>query len=125
MLLLKKTLKPIGIGSILRLTPKTIDIYNSKKMSAEPLRGNAWIVVGILNSSKQRMFRLEKLFLYSTKEDNTKVFTSKSPFLIDFSIISESRLIEHSSYIDIFGERGKIQVMNYLNKKHGITFKRL
>jgi hypothetical protein len=122
MLLVKRATKPLGIGSIVKITSESLNIYYSKKSGGfnDRLTDQRYIVLGKMNSCDQKIIRLMPIQATSYPEGNASHFRSSKKrklLYVALSAVEDSK----QSYLSIFGEEGRNEVQNHLLITHGIN----
>jgi len=124
MLLVKRATKPLGIGSIVKITQKALNIYYSKKSGRfnDRLIDQKYIVLGKMNSCDQKIVRLLPVQTTSYQENNTRNvrfnnYKKRKLIFIALSAVEDSK----QSYLSIFGEAGRNEIQDYLLSKHGVN----
>lgn len=122
MLLVKRATKPLGIGSIVKITSEALNIYYSKKSGGfnDRLTGQKYIVLGKMNSCDQKIIRLMPIQTTSYPEGNANHFRlskKRKLLFVALSAVEDSK----QSYLSIFGADGRNEVQNHLLITHGIS----
>lgn len=122
MLLVKRATKPLGIGSIVKITSEALNIYYSKKSGEfnDRLKDQKYIVLGKMNSCDQKIIRLMPIQTASYPEGNENHFRlskKRKLLFVALSAVEDSK----QSYLSIFGADGRNEVQNHLLTTHGIS----
>jgi len=122
MLLVKRATKPLGIGSIVKITSEALNIYYSKKSGGfnDRLTYQKYIVLGKMNSCDQKIIRLIPIQTTSYPEGNANHFRlskKRKLLFVALSAVEDSK----QSYLSIFGADGRNEVQNHLLITHGIN----
>lgn len=122
MLLVKRATKPLGIGSIVKITSEALNIYYSKKSGRfnDRLTDQKYIVLGKMNSCDQKIIRLMPIQTTSYREGNANLFRlskKRKLLFVALSAVEDSK----QSYSFIFGEDGRNEVQNHLLTTYGIS----
>lgn len=122
MLLVKRATKPLGIGSIVKITSEALNIYYSKKSGGfnDRLRDQKYIVLGKMNSCDQKIIRLMPIQTTYYPEGNANHFRiskKRKLLFVALSAVEDSK----QSYLFIFGADGRKEVQNHLLITHGIN----
>lgn len=122
MLLVKRATKPLGIGSIVKITSEALNIYYSKKSGGfnDRLRDQKYIVLGKMNSCDQKIIRLMPIQAAFYPEGNANHFRlskKRKLLFVALSAVEDSK----QSYLSIFGADGRNEVQNHLLTTHGIS----
>jgi hypothetical protein len=122
MLLVKRATKPLGIGSIVKITSEALNIYYSKKSGGfnDRLTDQKYIVLGKMNSCDQKIIRLMPIQTTSYPEGNANHFRiskKRKLLFVALSAVEDSK----QSYLSIFGADGRNEVQNHLLITHGIN----
>jgi hypothetical protein len=121
MFLVKKATKPLGIGSIIKVSKENLNKYYTKKSGAynDRLTDQKYIVLGKVNSCDQKIIRVINVFTGSYQQGNTNYFIGRKKARLTFlalSVIEDTK----QSYTSIFGDIGRLDVQDKLLKVHGI-----
>lgn len=122
MLLVKRATKPLGIGSIVKITSEALNIYYSKKSGGfnDRLTDQKYIVLGKMNSCDQKIIRLIPIETRSYPGGNANYFRlskKRKLLFVALSAVEDSKQL----YLTIFGEDGRNEVQNHLLRVHGIS----
>lgn len=122
MLLVKRATKPLGIGSIVKITSEALNIYYSKKSGGfnDRLTDQKYIVLGKMNSCDQKIIRLIPIQTTAYPEGNANHFRlskKRKLLFVALSAVEDSK----QSYLSIFGADGRNEVQNHLLITHGIN----
>lgn len=126
MFLVKKATKPLGLGSMVKVSKEKLDIYSKKKSGGfnDNLTDQKYIVIGKVNSCDQKIVRVLHIYTGSTNEYNTSYFTSRKKARLTFlalSIVEETK----QSYLAVFGGNGKKEVQDNILRIHGANITRV
>ena len=121
MLLVKRAAKPLGIGSIVKITSEALNVYYSKKSGGfnDRLTDQKYIVLGKMNSCDQKIIRLIPIQTTSYPVGNANTFRlskKRKLLFVALSAVEDSK----QSYLSIFGADGRNEVLNHLLRVHGI-----
>jgi hypothetical protein len=117
MLLVKRATKPLGVGSIVKVTPEALRTYGTKKSGTfnDRLTDKKFIVLGKVNSCEQKIIRVIEI-----PDGNASQFRYQKKQKLRFISLSS---IEDSkqTYFSIFGTDGRLEVQAKLLNAHGLN----
>jgi hypothetical protein len=122
MLLVKRATKPLGVGSIVKVTPEALRTYGTKKSGTfnDRLTDKKFIVLGKVNSCEQKIIRVIEIQTGSYPDGNASQFRYQKKQKLRFISLSS---IEDSkqTYFSIFGTDGRLEVQAKLLNAHGLN----
>lgn len=126
MFLIKKATRPLGIGSIVKVSQNKLDIYYKKKSGGfnDELTDQKYIILAKMNSCEQKILRVLNVYTRSHPQVNTNYFMARKKVRLTFLALSAIEDTKQS-YSTVFGDDGKKEIKDNILKTHGVNITRI